>query len=73
MLGGTRTVKCCNQCNRVKGRMTPPEWAEFMKRHPTYWRDYDQACDLWFSRLLRLETLSNNRPVDSADSIEAAE
>lgn len=34
--GGRKTVRCCNQCNRLKKDRTPAEWHKFMVRNRGY-------------------------------------
>lgn len=36
-LGGTETVWCCRQCNSIKGKLSPAEWAAFMAACPRWW------------------------------------
>lgn len=66
-LNGWQVVKCCLQCNHIKGNMLAEEWAEFRVRYPGYWRNFDQDCAPWFIRELSRGTLpmaSDSPPVD---------
>lgn len=37
-VGGRRKVRCCRQCNSLKGDIHPSVWRWFTEQHPGWWR-----------------------------------
>lgn len=40
-VGGRRRVRCCRQCNGLKGDIHPSVWRWFTETFPAWWRTFE--------------------------------
>lgn len=40
-VGGTRRVRCCRQCNGLKGDIHPSVWRWFTETFPGWWKSFE--------------------------------
>jgi hypothetical protein len=45
-MGGRRTVRCCRQCNQIKGPFHIEAWRGIMARYPEWWKRFQDFGDL---------------------------
>lgn len=45
-VGGAKKVRCCRQCNQLKGDLHPSVWRWFTENHPRWWKAFRTASDV---------------------------
>ena len=66
-VGGTRKVRCCRQCNGLKGDIHPSVWRWFTVEHPGWWRTFRtnaevvSVCRRRFGSRVRVATVGRAR------------
>lgn len=70
--GGRRKVRCCRQCNSLKGDIHPSAWRWFTANHPDWWRSFRTnaevvaACRIRFGGKVRVSEIGALRRDDFA-------
>lgn len=58
-VGGQRKVRCCRQCNQLKGDIHPSVWRWFTEHYPAWWKTFQtnsevvQACAVRWGAMVR--------------------